>query len=321
MATSLTFGMMNGRWQNLNAGTLGLTDAGGWNRPQYYSTLRLADIDGDGQAELLVRSADGLHTFVFNRAINQWQDINAPILGMDDANRWDQPQYYETLRVADINGDGQAELIFRGPYGLFTYTFDREYKWYDLNAGDLGFTDAGGWNQPQYYSTLQLTDINRDGRAELLVRGGDGLHTFAFDTSSQKWTGLDAGPLGLTDTHHWDNAPYYSTIQAADIDGDGQSELLARSDSGLISWHYNTASVDLPVLFQASNNKTSDGYEVSYRFDPDPALPNGIFSVQQVVQMPAGDSTIFTCRLVNSQGYQVGSPLQASSANAGVPAP
>ncbi|GLV55870.1 hypothetical protein KDH_27140 [Dictyobacter sp. S3.2.2.5] len=320
--STYAFNPTSGRWYDLNAGTLGLTDAGGWNRPQYYSTLRLADINGDGQAELLVRGADGLHTFAFNRAINQWQDINAPILGMDDANGWGQSQYYETLRVADINGDGQAELIFRGPYGLFTYAFNRAHKqWYDLNAGALGLTDTGGWNQPQYYSTLRLADIDGDGQAELLVRGGDGLHTFAFDTGSQKWTNLDAGPLGLADTHHWDIAPYYSTIQAADIDGDGQSELLARSDSGLVSWHYNPASVNLPVLFQASNNKTSDGYEVSYRFDPDPALPKGVFSVQQIVQMPAGDSTLFTCRLVNSQGYQVGNPLQTSAANAGVPAP
>ncbi|HET8912099.1 MAG TPA: LamG-like jellyroll fold domain-containing protein, partial [Ktedonobacteraceae bacterium] len=320
--STYAFNPTSGRWYNLNAGTLGFTDVGGWNQPQYYRTLRLADINGDGQSELLVRGADGLHTFTFNRANSQWQDIGAPIQGLGDSNNWNQSQYYETIRTADINGDGQDELIFRGPYGLFAYIYDRTHKyWYDLNAGDLGFTDTGGWNQPQFYSTLQLADINGDGQAELLVRGTDGLLTLAFDTNSQKWVNLGTGPLGLTDSHHWDNASYYSTIQAADIDGDGQAELLARSDSGLISWHYIPASPDLPLLFQAANSKTSSGYEVSYRFDPDPALPNGVFSVQQIVQVPSGDSSIFTCRLVNSQGHQLGSPLQASTANAGAPAP
>ena len=60
----ILIGLMSGQWQNLNAGTLGLTDVGGWNLPQYYQTLRLADINGDGQAELLLRGADGLHTYL-----------------------------------------------------------------------------------------------------------------------------------------------------------------------------------------------------------------------------------------------------------------
>jgi hypothetical protein len=37
-----------------------LTDASGWEHSQYYETLQLGDINGDGQAELLARSAAGL---------------------------------------------------------------------------------------------------------------------------------------------------------------------------------------------------------------------------------------------------------------------
>ena len=258
-------------------------------------------------------------TFAFNQTSHQWQDLHTPNLGMDDANGWSQSQYYETVHLADVNGDGQAELIFRGPYGLFTFAFDRvRTYWYDLNAGALGLTDAGGWNLPQYYQTLRLADINGDGQAELLVRGAGGLHTFAFDTRSNQWVGLNAGTLGLADVHLWSRSEYYSTIQAADINGDGQSELLARGDAGIISWHYNLPSPDLPVLFQAPSNKASDGYEVSYRFDPDPSLPNGTFAVQEVVQVPASDSNTFTCRLVNSQGHRVGGFLEATAASAGV---
>ena len=299
-------------WYDLNAGALGLTDAGGWNLPQYYRTLRLADIDGDGQAELLLRSATGLHTFAFNQTSKQWQDINAPILGMDDANGWNQPQYYETLQLADVNADGRAELIFRGPFGLFTYAFDPAHKqWYDLNAGDLGMTDTAGWNQPQYYTTYRLADINADGQAELLVRGGAGLLTYGFDQTSGKWVGLPGGTIGLSDAAGWGNPQYYTTIQVADINGDGQSELVARNAMGIDAWHYNRTLLDIPVLFQAPH------YELSYRFDADPSLPDGTFAVAQLI--PPGDSNTFTCTLINIQGRKVCQPVATAATQVSAP--
>lgn len=301
-------------WYDLNAGTLGLTDAGGWNLPQYYRTLRLADIDGDGQAELLLRSATGLHTFAFNQTSKQWQDINAPILGMDDANGWNQPQYYETLHLGDVNADGRAELIFRGPFGLFTYAFDPTHKqWYDLNAGDLGMTDTAGWNLPQYYTTYRLADINADGQAELLVRGSAGMRAYVFDQTSSTWVGLPGGTIGLSDAGGWGNPQYYATIQLADINGDGQAELIARSAMGIDAWHYNPSLLDLPVLFQAPH------YELSYRFDPDPSLPEGTFAVAELI--PPGDSSTFTCTLINIQGRNVCQTVATAAAQVSAPYP
>ncbi|GLV59930.1 hypothetical protein KDH_67540 [Dictyobacter sp. S3.2.2.5] len=298
-------------WYDLNAGALGLTDAGGWNQPQYYRTFRLADINGDGQAELLVRSAAGLRTFAFNLSNNKWQDLDAPIPGTEDANGWNQPQYYETFQLADINADGRDELIFRGPFGLFTYAFDVTHKyWYDLNAGDLGMTDSAGWGLPQYYRTFRLADINADGQAELLVRGSGGLLAYAFNLATSTWNNLQSDTLGLNDTGGWSNPQYYSTIQAADIDGDGQAELLARAAIGITGWHYNTSLMNMPVLFQAPH------YEVSYRLQPDPTLPDGTFAIQQVI--PAGDSNTFTCTLFSIQGRRA---AQATTAGAQVAGP
>ncbi len=314
------FDRAQGQWQRLDAGDLGLYDTAGWNLPQYYRTLRLADIDGDGKAELVIRGTAGLLTFAFDTRTSKWVNIESGVPALTDADKWNQPEYYETIQLADINGDGQAELIFRGPFGLFTWAFVQG-QWQNLNAGDLGLYDTAGWNQPQYYRTLRLADINGDGQAELLIRGAAGLRTYAFDTRTSKWVGLNAGLLGLADVHLWNSPEYYSTIAAADIDGDGQSELLARSDAGIISWHYTLPSSDQPVLFQAPSNQDADGYEVSYRFDPDPSLPNGTFAVQEVVKVPAGDSNRFTCMLVNSQGRRIGGSIEASAAAAGVSAP
>src|SRR3569832_2154043 len=37
-----------------------LSDGLGWKQPMYYSTIQTADIDGDGQTEVLARWIDGL---------------------------------------------------------------------------------------------------------------------------------------------------------------------------------------------------------------------------------------------------------------------
>jgi len=47
--------------------------------------------------------------------------------------------------------------------------------------------DGGGWDQPQYYSTIQLADIDGDGRADLLARGPGGIIAYVFDTSVGQW--------------------------------------------------------------------------------------------------------------------------------------
>jgi hypothetical protein len=38
-----------------------------------------------------------------------------PTPAWGDIGGWDQPQYYATIQLADIDGDGRAELIGRGP--------------------------------------------------------------------------------------------------------------------------------------------------------------------------------------------------------------
>ena len=51
----------------------GWTDAGGWTDPSQYSTIRLADVNGDGSDELLGRNSDGIEVFEFDTSVGQWR--------------------------------------------------------------------------------------------------------------------------------------------------------------------------------------------------------------------------------------------------------
>src|SRR4051812_28914716 len=158
-----------------------------------------------------------------------------PTPAWGDIGRWDQPQYYSTIQLADIDGDGRAELIGRGPGGILVNHFDpASHAWVAKHPGPP-LSDTAHWDQPQYYTTIQLADIDGDGQAELIGRGVEGIEVWHYHRGTDTWTKLGpSGPFsdpahGAADSTPWDQPQYYTTIRLADIDGDGQAELLGRS--------------------------------------------------------------------------------------------
>jgi VCBS repeat protein len=216
------------------------SDAGGWNQPQYYSTIRCADINGDGKAEILARGADGIETWAFDPENAIWIQLNEANPAWSDASGWNQAQYYSTIQCADINGDGRAEILARGADGMQAWAFDPVNKdWTRLNEANPAWNDASGWNQVQYYSTIHCADINGDGRAEILARGADGMQAWTFNSANATWTRLNEANPAWNDASGWNQSQYYSTIQCADVNGDGRAEILARGADGMQTWIFD----------------------------------------------------------------------------------
>lgn len=64
---------------------------------------------------------------------------------------------------------------WRGGGGILVNRFDTTAGvWIAKNPGPP-LSDQEGWNQPQYYTTIQLADIDGNPGAELLGRGGAGI--------------------------------------------------------------------------------------------------------------------------------------------------
>ena len=176
-------------------------DGSQWDQPEYYETVQAlhADIDGDGRDELIGRGPGGILVNKFDPTTGQWLPMPAPQQDEGaglwrDVDTWNQPQYYLTIQCADIDGDGQAELIGRGGRGIEIYKYDttaQEWNKFPVpqdpnNQGNL-WQDSFGWNQPQYYLTIQCADIDGDGQAELIGRGGRGIEIYKYALATQKW--------------------------------------------------------------------------------------------------------------------------------------
>jgi peptidoglycan/xylan/chitin deacetylase (PgdA/CDA1 family) len=153
-----------------------MTDAQGWSAPQYASTVQLADVDGDGRADVCGRGPRGVVCAIstgkgFAR-LDRWSQ------GTDfaDDGGWDQDAgYFGSVRFGDLNGDGRDDVCGRGPEGVVCALstgrgFTKTTIWIGKDAAD-----AQGWQEAKVATTIQLGDINGDGRADLCGHGPDGI--------------------------------------------------------------------------------------------------------------------------------------------------
>jgi hypothetical protein len=208
-----------------------LDDARGWSAARYYTTLRLADVDGDGDDDLCARAASGVQCWLSDGAGFATTAIVGP--AWSDAAGFDAPAAYGTLRVGDIDGNGADELCARTPSGgLECYAWDGAGL--GLRFAGPAWTDARGFGAVKYWSTLRLADVSGDGRADACIRTAAELRCHlangaGFDATSES-------VAALSDALGWGTHDHYATLRAADLDADDADELCARANAGLRCW-------------------------------------------------------------------------------------
>ena len=160
--------------------------------------------------------------------------------GLSDANNWNQPEYYETIQSADIDGDEIAELLARSADGIDVWKYDTSAQQWDPLPTCTRFSDSQGWNAtPAYYSTILFADIDGDNVAEAVGRGGEALYVWKYNPSTQAWGEIGELPDlsdNNTDTEtDWSQPQYYITIVYGDLLGGQQELVIARAKNGILT--------------------------------------------------------------------------------------
>lgn len=239
------------------------TDAATWNELNHYATIRMGDVNGDGLADACIRSNDAFHCALSNgegfEEMTIWRD------GISDAAGWSNPQYCQTIRLADVNGDGRDDLCARHSTAFSCWLSDGA-QFADQIDGP-GWSDAVGFAVPHYYGTLRMGDINGDGMSDVCIRGAAGMGCALSDGAG--FPTAITGPA-WADAQGFTAAPYWTTIRMADVNGDGLDDLCVRTSDDY-RCHFSTGTGFEPgatvvaVLSNASGWDDPTNYE-SLRF-------------------------------------------------------
>src|ERR1019366_6202600 len=123
--------------------------------------IGLADLNGDGLADLVATSPDG-RLWDYQNSNTATPFTLGTVIGPSGWNN------YPTLLPANVHGEGVADLVAPRPDGSLWYYQDN-----GTTTPYVGFANVGaaGWNN---FTHIVTADVNGDGKPDLVATSSDG---------------------------------------------------------------------------------------------------------------------------------------------------
>ena len=227
----------------------------------FSSAPSLADIDGDGDLDLVVGDLFGTLQYYKNTGTatapvyTLQSGTDNPFNGID-VGSWSKPSF------ADIDGDGDLDLVLGDKYGSLKY-----YKnigsatapAYTLQSGTANPFDGINFG---YYSSPSFADIDGDGDLDLAVGDQQGTLNYYRNTGSATAPAYSL-QSGTANPFNGFDVGDYSTPSFADIDGDGDLDLVMGGGYGTLNSFQATSAVAEPIYSEQSGTANPfNGFDV-----------------------------------------------------------
>jgi hypothetical protein len=205
-----------------------------WAPPERARSIQLADVDGDGRADLCGMKKDAIACAL----------ATTP-LAFGNARGWTAgAPPTAKLVLGDVDGDGKADACGRARTHTLTPTLGDI-----VCARSTGTTfapartwlaeekDADGGSGATDAESLALADVDGDGKADACSRGPRGIECAISRRTSfahaERWSQGDE--FGDADAIPWAKSPAYGgTIRFGDLNGDGRADVCGRGPAGVV---------------------------------------------------------------------------------------
>ena len=275
------------KWQDATANCIGTT-------AQWTNKVEVADVDGDGKVDLLLANGGNYSSAGTNEAArvfkNTWgattncTEISAQaVAGFSGLSR--------TIKAADIDGDGDLDILTGGAYQTQLKLFKRDAT---------GWTDATA-QLPQQMTSIgdaEFGDVDRDGDLDLVLADW-GAGNPSTNTGGRTRLYINEGGTfsEATTTKMPDVLVRWSwDIELADIDGDFDLDVLVSCKSCTSSLLFRNDGAgmftnDTAALPHFANNYEFEPMDIDNDGDLDLVTINDGPNVTEHVFVNRGDGT------------------------------
>jgi Ca2+-binding RTX toxin-like protein len=204
--------------------------SGGWTSFDQYPR-EVADVNGDGRADIVGFGLDTVYVSLgqsdgtFGGSIAAINDFTPMSGGWSSFDRYPR-------QVADVNGDGRADIVGFGEYAVYTSLGQANGTFGGVILSNYDFNvTGGGWSSFDRYPR-QVADVNGDGRADIVGFGESGVYT-SFGQADGTFGGFVVANYDFNVTGGgWSSFDRYPR-RVADVNGDGRADIVGFGEAGV----------------------------------------------------------------------------------------
>ncbi len=203
----------------------------------------LNDLNADGKSDIVIQSATSASVTATTVWLMSGTSISSATNILSSDPSW------TISHIADFNGDGKADLLWRNTNGAVTV-------W--LMNGSTVLSSIGLLGPNPDWRVSHVADFNGDGKADLLWRNTNGAVTMWLMNGTTVTTAT--GILG-PDVN-------WSVSHTADFNGDGKADLLWRNTNGAVTmWLMNGSVISTSAGLLGANPDWSVSHTADFNSD------------------------------------------------------